>query len=99
MEFLYGLVMAGLVAALVSTPFRRPRTAVEAEDPRVAELEAARDAKFREIRDAETDFGTGKLERDDFERLDATLRAEAVELTGELDRARERSRSTESDND
>ncbi len=36
-----------------------------------AELEAAREAKYREIRDAELDHQTGKLSDEDFEALEA----------------------------
>jgi hypothetical protein len=42
------------------------------------ELEAAREAKYREIRDAEMDFRTGKLSDADYRTLDAELRAEAL---------------------
>ena len=52
----------------------------------VAELEAARDAKYREIRDAELDHRTGKLSDSDFEIVDRGLRAEAIEILSELDR-------------
>ena len=44
------------------------------------ELEALRDAKLREIRDAELDWRTGKLNETDWQTLDAALRAEAAEL-------------------
>ena len=53
---------------------------------RRAELEAARDAKYREIRDAELDHRTGKLSEADWRGLDRTLRREAVEILRELDR-------------
>ena len=56
----------------------------------MAELEAARDAKYREIRDAELDRRTGKLSDDDYEAIDRSLRAEAVEIMNALDEARER---------
>jgi F0F1-type ATP synthase membrane subunit b/b' len=42
------------------------------------ELEAAREAKYREIRDAEMDFRTGKLSEADYQTLDGELRAEAL---------------------
>ena len=45
-----------------------------------AELEARREAKYREIRDAELDYRTGKLSEADWRALDRTLRAEAVEI-------------------
>ena len=54
----------------------------------VAELEAARDAKYREIRDAQLDHRTGKLSDSDFEAVDRGLRAEAIEILSELDRVR-----------
>ncbi|MCW3019071.1 MAG: hypothetical protein JWN10_1379, partial [Solirubrobacterales bacterium] len=41
------------------------------------ELEAAREAKYREIRDAELDFRTGKLSSEDYRAIDADLRTEA----------------------
>jgi cytochrome c-type biogenesis protein CcmF len=48
------------------------------------ELEALKEAKYREIRDAELDHAAGKLSDRDFAILDAELRKEAVEI---LDRA------------
>jgi hypothetical protein len=56
----------------------------------VAELEAARDAKYREILDAELDRRTGKLSEEDYEAVDRSLRGEAVEILDALDDARER---------
>jgi hypothetical protein len=50
-------------------------------------LEAARDAKYREIRDAELDLRTGKLSDDDYRAIDTTLRAEALEILRRLDAA------------
>jgi hypothetical protein len=55
----------------------------------VAELEAAREAKYREIRDAELDRRTGKLSDEDYEAIDRSLRAEAVVILNALDEARE----------
>jgi hypothetical protein len=49
------------------------------------DLEAARDAKYREIRDAELDHQTGKLSDEDFGAIDGTLRTEAIEVLHELD--------------
>lgn len=86
-DLLIGLLLAGLVVGLVTVPFRREESTA-GEDPVIAELEAARDSKFREIRDCEDDFRTGKLERSDFERLEASLRSEAVEILERLDAAR-----------
>ncbi len=52
------------------------------------ELEAAREAKYREIRDAELDFRTGKLSSEDYRAIDADLRAEAIEIFNRLERLR-----------
>ena len=50
-----------------------------------AELEAAKEAKYREIRELELDFRTGKLSEEDFRALDRQLRGEAVEILRQLD--------------
>ena len=82
------IVMAVLVAlvAFLSAPLRR---AVEGARPdgerELAELESAREAKYREIRDAELDHRTGKLSDEDYAAVDSSLRAEAVEILRTLD--------------
>ena len=48
------------------------------------DLQAAREAKYREIRDAELDYRTGKLSQEDYALVDGTLRAEAVEILDRL---------------
>jgi hypothetical protein len=50
----------------------------------LGELEAAREAKYREIRDTELDFRTGKLSREDYDRVDGALRSEALEILDRL---------------
>ena len=80
-------VLAGLVL-FISAPLRRPAPAEdEAGGDRLAELEAAREAKYRELRDAELDHRTGKLSDDDYAELDQGLRAEAIEIIRSIDRA------------
>jgi hypothetical protein len=49
------------------------------------ELEAAREAKYREIRDAELDFRTGKLSHEDYKAIDDELRAEAIEILNRIE--------------
>jgi hypothetical protein len=78
------LVVVAVVALVVSAPLRRG-TPADAEDAERAELEAARDAKYREIRDAELDHRTGKLSDADWRAQDRALRAEAVEILRRLD--------------
>ena len=94
MEYALALVVLGaLVAAFVLWPLRRrpadsPAGAPPPEpaaDDRRAELEAAREAKLREIRDAELDHRMDKLSDEDFRRTDAELRAQAVEILRALD--------------
>jgi hypothetical protein len=92
-EFLIVLAVLLVVAFVVTGPLRhewRSRdTGLDSDAARdVAELEAARDAKYREIRDADLDHRTGKLSDADYEAIDATLRGEAVEILHKLDRAR-----------
>jgi len=79
-----------VVAVLVSAPLRgrsAERVRGEAADD-IAELEARKEAKYREIRDAEMDLRTGKLSDEDHRVLDRQLRAEAVEILKALDEAR-----------
>ena len=86
---LFFAVVLAAVVWFVTEPLRRPEGAGdEREDPRVAELEARKEAKYREIRDAELDRAAGKLTDADWRRQDAELRAEAVEILKALDRAR-----------
>ena len=63
----------------------RERSAEAEESAARAELEAAKEAKLREIRDAELDHRLGKLSAADWKALDATLREEAITLLRELD--------------
>ena len=80
------LVVAGAVL-IVTGPLRsRSREGDEALEAEVAELEAAKEAKYREIRDAELDWRIGKLSDEDYREQDRRLRAEAVEILRELDR-------------
>ncbi len=87
--FLLVVLLLLAVVAVVSAPLRARREVGEVQEPGpdVAALEAARDAKYREIRDAELDYRTGKLSEADWRALDDQLRAEAVELLRQLDRA------------
>lgn len=81
------IVLLGAVVALVTRPLRGgAQEAESAEAARLADLLAARDAKYREIRELELDRGTGKLAERDFREQDRALRAEAIEILRELDR-------------
>ena len=103
-ELLIVLAIVAAVALLVTAPLRSGRAAAGEPDQRVgteadaelelAELDAAREAKYREIRDAELDHSTGKLSDADYEATDRALRAEAIEILRALDRAKAARAST-----
>ena len=80
------IVLLGVVVWLVSGPLRTGAAAAdEATGARRDDLEAAKEAKYREIRDAELDYRTGKLSEEDWRALDRELRGEAMDLLRRLD--------------
>jgi len=87
MEILLVIAVLAVAVLVISGPLRGSRGA----EPRVpgsperAELEAAKEAKYRQIREAELDHRTGKLSEEDWRALDTELRAEAIELLRRLD--------------
>ena len=83
---LFVILALALVVWIVGTPLRAgPQAAEEAVVFDRERLEAARDAKYREIRELEMDFRTGKLSDTDYKALNRQLRAEAVEILRDLD--------------
>ena len=89
---LIALALLIAVVLVIAAPLRASREAspahdAESWDAETQELEARREAKYREIRDAELDYRTGKLSRDDYEAVDATLRREAIAILDSLERA------------
>ena len=86
MELILILIVVAVAVYAITAPLRATRRTDERLEADRAELEALRDAKYREIRDAELDYRTGKLSEDDWRVLDRTLRAEAVEVLKRLDR-------------
>jgi hypothetical protein len=77
-------LLAGVIL-LVSAPLRTARRRADLPSAELVELEAAREAKYAEIRDAELDYRTGKLSREDYESVAGALRAEALELLNRLE--------------
>ena len=80
-----------MVAVFVFWPFRAQASPDADGDPveeEIAELEARKESRYREIRDAEADRATGKLAEEDFARIDAELRREAVDILKRLDKLR-----------
>jgi hypothetical protein len=95
MEFFLALVIVVLVAWFVTAPLRgRSTNTGNEEEPAIAELadlEARKEAKYRQIRDAEADHASGKLSDEDFRRLDRELRGEAIDILKRIDRVHQRS--------
>jgi membrane protein implicated in regulation of membrane protease activity len=92
----YGLaliVLAAVVAAVLARPLRHGERAERQDSTRIEELRAAKEAKYREIRDAELDHRMGKVSREDWRAVDRDLRGEAIEILRELDRLEGRSPS------
>jgi hypothetical protein len=99
-DLLIAIITLALLAAaiaVISGPLRAERARTrEARAGRAArtgdrasasrsELEAAREAKYREIRDAELDYRTGKLSDADYGAIDSELRAEALAILDRLE--------------
>jgi hypothetical protein len=81
-------VLLFVVLFVISAPLRASgigRHADRSVPVEQAELEAAREAKYREIRDAELDFRTGKLSDEDYAATDGALRTEAVEILNRIE--------------
>jgi hypothetical protein len=85
MEIVLVLILVGVAVLAISAPLRHRAAREAAGRAERADLEAARDAKYAEIRDAEMDYRTGKLSEADWRAMDRQLRREAVELLHRLD--------------
>jgi anti-sigma-K factor RskA len=90
LELLLALAIVAVVAWFITAPLRRT-PGETGEDPAVAELadlEARKEAKYRQIRDAEADHAAGKLTDRDYTRLDRELRGEAIAILKRIDKLR-----------
>jgi hypothetical protein len=91
-DVIAALVIFAVVCALafvLSAPLRGAgEDARDANADLLDELEARKQAKYREIRDAEMDFKTGKLSERDHRALDRQLRAEAMDVLRAIDEQR-----------
>jgi hypothetical protein len=86
MEFvLAAIVLAGVVALIVLAPLRKADQRARVEDDRRAALEAAKEQKYRDIRDTELDFRMGKLSEEDWKAADRELRVQAMEILRRID--------------
>ena len=88
MDVLLVLVVVVAAVILIVAPLRlgRGNLGEVSVNAQRADLEAAKEAKYREIRDAELDYRTGKLAEEDWQELDGALRADALELLQRIDR-------------
>ena len=72
------------VVAVITIVVRPFRVAPEDDADEAGELEAEKLAKYRELRELELDYRTGKLTEADYQQTRAQLRRQAAEL---LDRS------------
>ena len=81
------VVLLGVAAAVITYPLLQGEGPEESptESDRSA-LEDEKQAKYREIRDLEMDFRSGKLSEADYRRTDAQLRSEAIEILKRIDK-------------
>jgi hypothetical protein len=88
MQYLIILAILSALVVFLTGPLRQVVAERRPSDgPELDELEAEREAKYRELRDAELDHSTGKLSDEDYEALDRALRGEAIEILRRIDRA------------
>jgi hypothetical protein len=97
--YLIILAVLAIVFALITGPLRGARHRRSDLGVTAADLEAARDAKYREIRDAEMDLRTGKLSDEDHREIDGALRTEAIEILHRLDEAQAEEAAAEAEED
>ncbi len=82
------IVLAGALIALWPAPLAgRRRMGARSQTPARASLIAAREAKYRDIRDLELDYRMGKLSREDYRETDTALRVEALTILDGLELA------------
>lgn len=90
------LWLAVVVAAVVSlvavyyaiSPLLKPgRAAPLLEDDKLVELLARKDALLRAIKELEFDYHVGKMSQEDYQRIDARLRRQAIGLIQQIEKA------------
>ena len=86
MEYVLAVILLlALVAVVVLRPLLLGVGDERGESADREDLEAAKEAKYREIRDAQLDLEMGKLSKEDHRAVDRELRAEAMAILRELD--------------
>ncbi len=89
MDVLAFLAVTALLAGvvwIVARPLRGGAAATASDETaEIEDLLAAREAKYREIRELDLDHDTGKLSDEDHRAQARVLRAEAIEILKRLD--------------
>jgi cytochrome c-type biogenesis protein CcmF len=80
-----GGLLALWPAGLASRALGRRRASVRSRTRLGSELEAEREAKYRELRELELDYATGKLSEEDYHTTDGALRSEALVILDRLE--------------
>lgn len=83
-EVLLSIVAVAAVLAALALPILRGVNEPEYDATR-AELEDAKQAKYREIRDAELDRAADRLTDEQWREIDAELRKEALAIVTKMD--------------
>lgn len=89
MQVLLSFLAVSIAVAVIATPLLRGVNESHV-DPEREELEAAKQAKYREIRDAQLDYRAGKLTESEWRETDRDLRREALAILSRLDRGGDR---------
>ncbi|MBJ7355594.1 MAG: hypothetical protein JHC98_12280 [Thermoleophilaceae bacterium] len=84
LEVLLTIAMVSIVVSFLAWPIIKgvDERVVDAER---AELEDAKQAKYREIRDAELEFKAGRMTEDQWNQTDRELRREAMQILAKID--------------
>lgn len=84
LEVLLTIVMIATVVSFLAWPILKgvDERVVDAER---AELEDAKQAKYREIKDAELEFKAGRMTEDQWNQTDRELRREAMQILAKID--------------
>ncbi|HWX44834.1 MAG TPA: cytochrome c-type biogenesis CcmF C-terminal domain-containing protein, partial [Solirubrobacteraceae bacterium] len=86
--FATGTAYTGLAGSAVDDPASADalaRASAELVCAELASLEVAREVKYRELRELELDYATGKLSREDYQATDGVLRAEALAILDRIE--------------
>lgn len=89
MQVLLAALAVGIAVTAIALPLLRGVNESRV-DPVREELEIAKQAKYRELRDAELDYRAGKLTEDEWRETDSDLRREALAILSRMDRAGDR---------